>query len=636
MFRLKGLKILCLVRGEAILKSLSLHLQRRSGEVYEALEEEVAWGILERVSVDIAVVDWSHRDFISQLKQRFLEPKILLLHEASEGGSYALESWRSKVSAFIAKPINFAAMDMTIDAISSELSHERERKEAAIQREGVLESIKEGVFCFDTHGRITYANPAAQRLVDTPIKRLYHHRLEERLRLEGVDFGMLLERILRRESSLEEGRATLSKEGRFLAQVEFALSPLLDKKRLLGAVATFHDATCKHEKEQELKLLSLLVEQSPGNILLTDLNGKIIYVNRGFEELSGFDRDEVIGLTPRILKSHHHPSSFYREMWHTVKHEGRLWAGEVKNHRKDGGDYWVYLTIYPVRDEAGEIAYFAVIGRDITDKKAYEAYLKEHGGHFDEEAIERAARGMEQQRRRLDCMRADYMGNLLRDISHHWRQPLAAISLLAYGLQELEEHEGLDREQFKGAMEGILRQVELMSRSLDGFRDFFRAQESPTCFELRKVFEEVASILAGELQAEGISLEITGGDTLELCGPCAALKQVLLGVLRNGMEAIAKASLEGESRGRIAVEISQEGECAIARISDNGVDIPVGLEEQIFELDFSTKEGTMGRGLGLYIGRAILRHGFEGDLSYEPRAEGKGCFVVKIPSACPL
>ncbi|CAE10984.1 PAS domain S-box protein [Wolinella succinogenes] len=645
MFRVKGINILCMEDDPLVLSSVARHLRKRGYDTFEANSGSEAQRILKERPIDILIADIRMPDMgafelISRVRAMGLRPKILIL-TAYEESDYFIEAIRSKVDGFILKPLNFAAMDMHVDALSNEVYHERELKEVSLQRDRVLDSIKEGVLCLNTKGQITYANSQALKLLGGSLEELYGKTPQHYFTLEnteGKGMGELLERVLCGESTLQEGSGTLYKKERFLAHVEFTLSPIIDKGRILGAVAALRDATLKHEKEKELKLLSLLVEQSPGNILLTDIDGKILYVNRGFEELTGFDREEVVGLTPRILKSQYHSMEFYQQMWKMVKEEGRVWIGEMKNHRKNGEDYWVYLTIYPIKDEKGSITHFAGIGKDITDKKAYEEYQRECEVKIESAVLAETAKNLERDRILFEKRRLEDMGNLLKDISHHWRQPLTAISILVQNLKEFEEHEGFDEEEFASTVEKVLSQVEVMSKSLDGFRNFFKSHEAPVCFRVKKIIEEISFMLLGEMQTHQITLEIHEESPLELCGPSAGFKQVLLSLIKNSVESIIKRREQKKIKGKISLHLRQEGEQSLIQIYDNGIGIKEEERAKLFDPYFSTKTEKHGRGMGLYIGRSILRQGFEGEICYESPKEGEegAIFTIKIPADSPL
>ena len=131
----------------------------------------------------------------------------------------------------------------------------------------------------------------------------------------------------------------------------------------------------RREREQQLKILSRVVEQSPVSIVIADLKGNIEYVNPKFERVTGFGSADVIGQNPRVLSSHEKPVEEYREMWATLN-SGKTWQGEFHNRRKDGTLFWEYATISPILDEQGRTINFVAIKEDITGRKASEAEIQ--------------------------------------------------------------------------------------------------------------------------------------------------------------------------------------------------------------------------------------------------------------------
>jgi PAS domain S-box-containing protein len=124
----------------------------------------------------------------------------------------------------------------------------------------------------------------------------------------------------------------------------------------------------------------MAIEHSPGTIMITDADGEIMYVNTAFTKITGYTQAEVIGKKPNVLKSGHHPKSFYQEMWSTIKN-GRTWKGEFYNRKKDGSFYWEEATIAPVYDRS-VISHFVCIKEDITIRKTASDILKRSEEQF--------------------------------------------------------------------------------------------------------------------------------------------------------------------------------------------------------------------------------------------------------------
>ncbi|MFA6025872.1 MAG: PAS domain S-box protein [Ignavibacteriaceae bacterium] len=146
-----------------------------------------------------------------------------------------------------------------------------------------------------------------------------------------------------------------------------------EKPLLLGV---FTDITEQKLTEGEIKKLSQAVEQSAGAIVITDLVGNIEYVNKKFEETTGYTFEEVKGQNPRILKSGETPIEEYKKMWECI-FAGSEWRGTFHNKRKDGSLYWEATTISPIKNNEGKITNFLAIKEDITQDKLKEEMLKQ-------------------------------------------------------------------------------------------------------------------------------------------------------------------------------------------------------------------------------------------------------------------
>jgi PAS domain S-box-containing protein len=138
-----------------------------------------------------------------------------------------------------------------------------------------------------------------------------------------------------------------------------------EPERLLGLSM---DITVRKSAEEKLHQLSLAVEQSPVLVVITDLKGRIIYVNRKFSEVSGYSPMECLGRNPSLLKSGECPPSIYKELWACIT-SGNTWRGEFHNRKKNGELYWENAVISPVLDATGKITHYVGVKEDITEQK---------------------------------------------------------------------------------------------------------------------------------------------------------------------------------------------------------------------------------------------------------------------------
>ncbi len=134
------------------------------------------------------------------------------------------------------------------------------------------------------------------------------------------------------------------------------------------------------QAQEQLRILSMAIEQSPTSVVITDINALIEYVNPHFCEESGYSAAEVIGQNPRVLNSGLTAPAVFVDMWQHLA-EGEPWKGELINRRKSGEIYWEEAHIAPVRDSFGVISHYVAVKQDITiQKQAHEriAHLAHH------------------------------------------------------------------------------------------------------------------------------------------------------------------------------------------------------------------------------------------------------------------
>lgn len=157
------------------------------------------------------------------------------------------------------------------------------------------------------------------------------------------------------------------------------LAPLPDGRRLAITMAV--DMTERRRADEEMRLASLVFQNSSEGMTVTDADGTIISINKAFTQLTSYTSEEAIGQNPRILKSGRHDASFYEAMWHDLNASGH-WEGEIWNRRKNGEIYAERLSINTIFNADGKPHRRVALFSDITQKKVSEELIW-HQANFD-------------------------------------------------------------------------------------------------------------------------------------------------------------------------------------------------------------------------------------------------------------
>ncbi len=342
----------------------------------------------------------------------------------------------------------------------------------------------------------------------------------------------------------------------------------------------------RKQTEEALQRLATAVEQSVEAIFITDPKGTIEYANPAFERITGYGREEVIGRTPRILKSGKHEEEFYRELWATIK-RGDVWTGTFINKRKDGSLYEEEAILSPVRDSSGRLMNFVAVKRDVTDE-----------------------RKMEEQFRQSQKMEA--VGKLAGGIAHDFNNLLTAIT----GYSELALNRMADEDPIRGHIQEIRNVSERAAALTRQLLAFSRRQVlQPRVIDLNAVVTDIDQMLR-RLIGEDIDLLTSLDPGLwRVKADPGQISQVIMNLAVNARDAMpmgGKLTIEtanvdideAYARGHVTM---RPGALAMIAMSDSGVGMNPETMSRIFEPFFTTKEMGKGTGLGLSTVYGIVK-----------------------------
>jgi diguanylate cyclase (GGDEF)-like protein/PAS domain S-box-containing protein len=162
---------------------------------------------------------------------------------------------------------------------------------------------------------------------------------------------------------------------------ELSVSCKRNEKREYSFVVLARDITERFNAQQHLRLIGNVFNHAREGITITDIDGNIIDVNKGFTDITGYQREEVLGKNPRMLKSNLQSADFYKDMWKDISEKG-YWTGEMWNRHKSGEVYAEVITVSAIYDDKGQVQNYMGIFTDVTSIKENQKRL-EHIAHYD-------------------------------------------------------------------------------------------------------------------------------------------------------------------------------------------------------------------------------------------------------------
>jgi len=260
--------------------------------------------------------------------------------------------------------------------ISEDSALESERKYRSL-----FENIMDVQYSTDMRGNLTLISPSGVRLLG--------YESEEETIKYGLGQSMFFDIDERREflrtlatyGEVQNYEIRLRKKDNTPFVVEMNTKIIYDKhKNPVSVDGVFRDITYRKEYEKQLKLMAIVFDTAVESIIITNNKGVVDKVNPAFTEITGYKPQEIIGRTPRVIRSDVHPESFYIGLHKELFKTGR-WAGEIWNRKANGEIYPEWLSVTVIRDEKGKITHYVHLGHDITEQKRSEEQLKHQAYH---------------------------------------------------------------------------------------------------------------------------------------------------------------------------------------------------------------------------------------------------------------
>ncbi|MGH9872239.1 MAG: PAS domain S-box protein [Pyrinomonadaceae bacterium] len=372
-----------------------------------------------------------------------------------------------------------------------------------------------------------------------------------------------------------------------------------------------NDVTERRRTEEQLRLQGAALESAANAVLITNQKGVIIWVNPAFTQTTGYAEEEVLGKTPRLLKSGMQEEEFYRDMWDTIL-SGNVWRNTIINRRKDGTLNHEDMTITPILNRDGNITHFIAIKQDITKLQQALADVQEKNAQLASTT-----------QQLWQASKLATMGELAASIAHELNNPLATIALRTEALVEQLWQD----EEKRHALEVVLTEVDRMATLVNNLLQFSRrSHRQVSTVDLREEITTSLDFLSYHLRNHKIEAVYEFPDELPTVqADRQQLRQLFLNLLTNACDAMTDG---GKLIVRATPGFLEGAEAVVIEFADSGEGITPTNLEKIWEPFFTTKPEGKGTGLGLAICRRIVEeHG--GTIEIESPA-GSGTTVRMV------
>jgi PAS domain S-box-containing protein len=355
------------------------------------------------------------------------------------------------------------------------------------------------------------------------------------------------------------------------------------------------DITGWKKDQMQLRQLSRAVEQSASSIVITDLEGRIEYVNPKSLRLTGYSPEELIGKKPSILKSGATPAEEYKRLWGTIT-SGGDWKGEFHNRKKNGDLYWESAQISPIKDANGVVTHYLAVKEDITERKQMEFHIRE-----------------------LETMES--LGTLAGGVAHDFNNILGII-LGHVSLLEIRRNENSAFEQSIHSINSAIKRGAGLVRQILTFAR--KSEVHPEAIDVNKAILDLSRMIQ-ETFPRTVEIVLDLGDRIPIVlMDNTQLHQALLNLCINARDAMMEPRDGRVPGGKLtirtllvdgAVLSSREGADPSLKyveisVADQGMGMSDATIQRIFEPFFTTKELGRGTGLGLSLVYGVVKtHG---------------------------
>lgn len=414
--------------------------------------------------------------------------------------------------------------------------------------------------------------------------------------------------------------------------------------RCVGIVGMDRDVTDERRARVQLaetqRRLQEVMDNSPAVVYMKSREGCYLMVNRGFEEMFGLQREDVLGRSDEEILSDKEAAAAFRERDLEVIERGTTEPLD-EQFFVAGEPRWYATVRFPLRDERGEIYAVGGVSTDVTDRREAEDSMKRLNYELvkTNEDLQRAHEQL------IQAEKMESVGRLASGVAHEVKNPLAMIGM---GLELLARRIPEEDDAGRETIERMKRGIERANRIVRGLVDFSSARQ----FKLEParpnhVFRDALSLVEYQLKKENVKVVEEFGKNLPMVEvDLPKLEQVLVNLLINAQQAMEKggritvrtyetrlSDIKRDQGLRTSRHLRMNDHVVCLEVEDTGPGIPEENLKKLYDPFFTTKPTGVGTGLGLSVSRKIVEL-HQGRLELFNREDGLGAIARITLNAC--
>lgn len=502
----------------------------------------------------------------------------------------------------------FQYFEITVDDITEKKRTERYLQITEEKFKNIIDQIPIGIYRTISTGEIIFANKYLANILGYSSPEVFNNKNITSFLLNPIEYETQLKKqITHRNNSFLQEYIIIRKDGAQIWVKETSNIIYDNSNDVLFIESIVEEITSKKNTEQELNRLFTAINQISESIVITDIDGYILYTNQAFEKMTLYSGNEVKGQKISILKSGQHSNEFYKKIWDTIL-SGKNWTGRINNRKKNGLIYEEHMVISPVKNHDGQIVNFVAIKRDITEE-------------------------IKTERRLNQSHKLQAIGTLAGGIAHDFNNILMGMQIYTEILLKKISQDSNEYNTLQKVYSAQNRAKDLIKQILSFSR---QSSDDRIPIQVHIIIKEALKLIKTTFP-----LSIKLKQNIKDCGFIMAnpthIHQIIMNLCTNAIHAM-------EGNGTLYVELNQAENIEYPdgtkmgtnnnwmqlKVKDTGCGIEKKIQNRIFEPFFTTKSVGHGTGLGLATIHGIIKQ-YGGEIFFSSEV-GKGTvFCIYLP-----